>query len=94
MPVIGWTASAAVVVILLGICFALLISTWDRTKVPPHRTVRLVRCPRHGRVAEVEFMEQVRTGMTMRTVVHCPVRSSGERCGEECVWEAELGATD
>jgi hypothetical protein len=88
---IGSTLSmAAVIVVLLGLCFAVLLSMWDWTSVPVHTTFRRVRCPRHGRPVRVEFVERVRTGFAIRTVRHCPLRAPGERCGENCVWEPKL----
>jgi hypothetical protein len=89
MPALDWSAFMPVlVIVLLAGCGALLLSMLDRENVPLHEVRRRIWCPRHKRIAMVEFNERVQTGMAFRTVRHCPLRRQGEQCGEGCVWES------
>lgn len=88
MPSMDLAAYAGVIVVaIFGACVAALVAMRDTTHAAPHTVSRWVRCPRHERVAMVDFTERMQTGLAMRTVLHCPLRRPGESCGEGCRWE-------
>jgi hypothetical protein len=88
MPTIDLAAYAGfLIVVLLALCFLALVLMADTTHAAPHVVVRRVRCGRYGRTAQVEFTERIQSGLSLRSVRHCPLRHEGERCGEACVWE-------
>lgn len=88
MPTIDLAAYAGVlIVVLLALCCLALVLMADTTHVAPHAVVRQVRCSRYGRIAQVEFIERVQSGLCLRSVRHCSLRRAGEHCGEACAWE-------
>lgn len=74
------------IILLLIVSFVAILSIVDTTYVAPHAVLRSVHCGRYGRNTQVEFTEQVQTGLEIRTVRSCPLRHEGERCGEACIW--------
>lgn len=79
-----YTVFALGLVLLLSLCLLALFEIRDRQWTPPHPVSESVWCPAHGQRVVVDFVERVETGLTLRSVEHCPLRGAGERCGEEC----------
>lgn len=81
---------AALLIATLGV----LIWLWDARHAGPRRVTRRVWCRRFHRMADVEFLERVETGWTVRVVDHCPLRdqlrATGRCCGEHCVLQPAL----
>ena len=75
------------IVALLAVV-ALLVSLRDQEHAAPRLVSRTVWCPRHKRMAVVEFNERVQTGMAFRSAHNCPLRKPGEKCGEGCAVQA------
>jgi hypothetical protein len=73
--------------LLLMLCVAIMVVMRDPDWAPPRTISRSVWCPTHRQRAVVDFVERTRTGLTLRSVQHCPLRSGG-RCHEECCYAA------
>ncbi len=90
---------AALLAALLIASIGVLVWLWDARHAGPRRVARRVWCRRFHRMAEVEFLERVETGWTVRVVDQCPLRETlrarGRSCSEACALQPALqdGAT-
>lgn len=83
---------AALLILAIGV----LVWLWDSRYAGPQRRTRRVWCRRFHRTADVQFLERLETGWTVRVVEKCALRDrlrdEGGCCGEVCALQPALQA--
>ena len=79
-----YAVMAVTFIIVLALCLAVLVHLRDRETMPPRRVSRWLWCADRAQPAVVDFVEEVRTGMRLRSMERCSLLGTGERCSRSC----------
>lgn len=67
-------------------CLGIFFAMRDQASAPPRHFRMVTTCPQMGQRAVVDVVEERRSGMLLRSALHCTLRQHGAHCHEQCTW--------